>query len=356
MVKESLSVKVSKVYGEKTIILTNKLEIFDKELEIQRDTNFIYIPLIRHPQEHDLEKFEKCAPNFEILTYNFPQRKKQVKAFAELLENKLPSHLFASLSRALDLVGDIAIIEVPQELNSYKAVIGDAILKTHKNARTVLAKAGAVGGTYRTREFDIIAGEPKTDTVHKEHGCQYYVDLAKAYFSPRLSYEHKRVASLAQNGETIIDLFAGIGPFAVLINKKHEKTKVYAVDVNPHAIEFLRRNIRLNRVEGKVHPILGDAKQIVKGRLSGVADRVIMNLPEKAIEFVDVACEALKPKGGVVHFYSFVNATNSLGAMRLHFTEAIEKYGRNVEKILFSRYVRPTAPYEWQVVLDAKIH
>jgi tRNA (guanine37-N1)-methyltransferase len=222
--------------------------------------------------------------------------------------------------------------------------------------RTVLAKAGAISGTYRLREFSVIAGEPKTETIHREHGCQYYVDLAKAYFSPRLSYEHKRVASLIEEGETVIDLFAGVGPFAIQVAKTHENVEVYAIDVNPDAVEFLKRNIRLNRVEGKVHPILGDAKQVVKERLFGVADRVIMNLPEKAIEFVGAACKALKPEGGMVHFYSFVSASDSLENVKLHFIEAVEQCGRKVEKIFFSRLVRATAPYKWQAVIDAKIH
>ncbi len=356
MPKKSLCVKVPKIQSEKAIILANKLEIVNRELEIHRNTSFIYVPLIRQPQENELEALKDHMGDFEILTYIFPERKKRIRTFAELLEDRLPPYLLASLPHAIDLVGDIAIIEVPQELNAHKTVIGEAILKANKNVRTVLAKAGAVGGAYRTREFDIIAGESKTDTIHKEHGCQYYIDLARAYYSPRLSYEHKRVASLVKDGETVIDLFVGVGPFAVLIAKTHENIKVYAVDVNPHAIEFLKRNIRLNRVEDKVHPILGDAKQTVKDGLSNVADRVIMNLPEKAIKFVDAACEALKPTGGIVHFYTFVSASDSLESMKLRFREAVEKCERRMERILFARLVRATAPYEWQAVLDAEIH
>jgi tRNA (guanine37-N1)-methyltransferase len=356
MSKKSLSIKVSKVYGERTIVLLHKLEIGNKELEIQRNTVFIYIPLIRQPQENELKELKERIPHYEIAAHIFPERKIPVKTFAELLENKLPPNLLASLSHAIDLVGDIAIVEIPQELNSYKTLIGEAVLKTHKNVHTVLAKASAVGGIFRTREFNIIAGKPKTDTVHREHGCQFYVDLAKAYFSPRLSYEHKRVASLVQESETVIDLFAGVGPFAILIAKTHENVKVHAVDVNPHAIEFLKKNIRLNRVNRKVSPILGDAKKIVKSNLSGTADRVIMNLPEKAIEFVNIACEALKPNGGILHFYAFSNASSTIENVKHSFVDAVEKSGRKVGKILFSRFVRATAPYEWQIVLDAEIH
>src|SRR3989337_4513003 len=140
----------------------------------------------------------------------------------ETLEGQLPPHLKASLPKALDIVGDIAIVEVPPELETQKNLIGKAILEAHRNVRTVLAKAGAVSGDYRLRDFEVIAGEHNTSTIHKEFGCSYQVDVAKAYFSPRLSHEHERVASLVQNGETVADLFAGVGPFSVLIGKSHK--------------------------------------------------------------------------------------------------------------------------------------
>jgi len=355
MSNKSISLKIPKTSGEKAIVSVNKLEIGNKELVIQRNRDFIYIPLIRQPSKNELKVLQKQILDFEILTHTFAARKKQARTLIELLEDKLAPRLLASVPRAIDFVGDIAIIEIPPELDAYKSIIGEAILKTQKNVQTVLAKASAVSGTYRTREFSVIAGEPKAETIHREYGCKYYVDLAKTYFSPRLSYEHKRVASLVKEGEAIVDLFCGVGPFAIQIAKTHENVKVYAVDVNPYAIKFLKKNIRVNRVEDKVHPILGDAKQAAAKTLSGVADRVIMNLPERAIEFVDAACETLKPEGGVVHFYSFISGAKAMENMKRNFTEATEKNGRRVEKILFSRLVRETAPHEWQAVLDVKL-
>jgi tRNA (guanine37-N1)-methyltransferase len=219
MPKESLCIKVSKTHAEKTIALTNKFKINNKELEIQKNTQFVYIPLTHEPLEKELSTLKTQMPDLQIETHTFPEKKPQKKTLIDVLENQLPPHLLASLPRALDTIGDIAIIEIPPELNTHAKLIGEAILKTHKNKRTVLAKAGAVTGTYRLRELSIIAGEPRTTTIHKEHGCKYHVDTAKAYFSPRLSNEHNRVASLVQTGETVIDLFAGVGPFAVLIAK-----------------------------------------------------------------------------------------------------------------------------------------
>jgi len=354
MPKKVTCIKLPKTEGKKGIVLASRLRIVDRELEIRRSENSIYIPLVRELLNGELRMFREHITTFKISSSRFQERKK-AKTYFDLLEDKLSPHLLASLPRALDIVGNIAIIELSPELGPYKSVIGEAILETHKTVSTVLAKASAISGTYRLRGFTVVAGEPKTETIHREYGCLYYVNPAKAYFSPRLSYEHNRVASLVKEGETVIDLFAGVGPFAVLIAKTHRNVRVHAVDVNPHAIELLKKNIRLNRVEGKVHPILGNAKQVIDEGFDGAADRLIMNLPEKAIEFLDVACKAIKPTGGIVHFYSFINASVSMETVKHNFREAVERYGRVVEEALFCRFVRATAPHEWQVVIDAKI-
>jgi len=350
----SLCIKIKKIHGEKAIALANKLGLTNRELKIQQNANHICIPLIRKIEEAELAKLKAQLPDFELATNVFT-KKKQRKTLTQVLENQLPQHLLASLPQALDVIGDIAVIEIPPELKTYGSLIGEAILKTHKNVRTVLAKVGAVTGTYRLRDFEVIAGEHRTTTIHKEHGCQYNVNVATAYFSPRLSHEHNRVASLVQKGETVVDLFAGVGPFSVLIAKKNADARVYAVDINPEAIELLNRNTRLNRVENRVIPILGDAKQAVAERLLGVADHVIMNLPEKAIEFVDTACKAVKPTGGTVHYYAFIRLPDSLENAQQRFSEAVEKAGRKVDALLSAKTIRETAPYEWQVVLDARI-
>ncbi|MEM2337518.1 MAG: class I SAM-dependent methyltransferase family protein [Candidatus Bathyarchaeia archaeon] len=355
MPKTAPCLKLPKFYGEKVIISAHKLGIIDKELKIQRDNDYIYVPLVRSPQSDEFEKLREYSPTIEVLTYTFPEQRKKPKTIHEALEDKMPPHLLACLPRAIDFVGDIAIIEIPPELEAYKTEIGNAVLQVHKNVQTVLAKAGAVKGEYRLREFHVIAGKAKTETIHKEHGCQFYIDLAKAYFSPRLSHEHMRVASAVKEGETVIDMFTGVGPFAILIAKTHVNVKVYAIDINPDAIQLLKRNVRLNRVNGKVYPTLGDARQIIKQQLCGIANRVIMNLPEKAIAFVDAACEALKPEGGVIHFYSFVKGLNGLEDLKAKFIAEVEKHGLSVRTILFSRLVRETAPYEWQAVIDAEI-
>ena len=355
MPKSTICLKVPKKTGEKTIALVNKLELIDKVLCIQRDESHLFIPLVKQPKENELETLKTQVPELQLATNVFSEKKPPAETLIQVLENKLPPNLLANLPKALDVIGDIAIIEIPTGLEPYENLIGEAILKTHKNIQTVLAKAGAINGTYRIRKFTFIAGEHKTQTVHREFSCQYHVDVAKVYFSPRLSHEHKRVASLVQNGETVVDLFAGVGPFSVLIGKLNPKVKVYAVDINPQAVELLKVNVRVNRVENRVFPIIADAREIASTKLKGSADRVIMNLPETSIDFVDAACQAIIPEGGIIHFYTFIRSPDSVEKLKQRFFQEVEKNGMKVASFLCAKSIRETAPYESQIVLDAKI-
>jgi tRNA (guanine37-N1)-methyltransferase len=354
-VPEANCLKVPKNLGEQAIRLVGELEVFNRELKIQQIGDQLCIPLTNEPLSAILKKIEKNISKFEISIHNFPERKKRHFTPLDFLADKLPPKLLANVPRAIDFVGDVAIVEVPPQLADHKKTIGKAILKAHKQTSTVLAKSSAVEGVYRLRDFEVIAGVKKTATVYREYGCVYYVDVAKAYFSPRLSNEHNRVASQVNEGETVVDLFAGVGPFAILIAKKHENARVYAVDVNPDAIALLKRNVAVNRAEKQVVPLLGDARQVVKEQLLGKADRVIMNLPETALEFVDVACEALKPEGGIMHYYSFVKASNSLETAKVRLTEGMSQNNRQIKNYLLAKTVRQVAPYTWQVVVDAQI-
>ena len=355
MSEPSLCANIEKKHGEKALLLTRKLGLLNKQLEIQRNDTNICIPLIRNPNDAELRILKMQIPAFQLASAFFLRKSDSRNTLPEVLAGQLPAHLIKELPRALDIIGEIAIIEMPQELKAHEKLVGKAVLKTHKNVRTVLAKAGSIAGEYRLREYRVIAGENRTDTVHNEYGCKFMVDVAKAYFSPRLSNEHKRVAALVQNNETVVDLFAGVGPFSVSIAKDKPCVKVFAVDSNSEAVKLLKNNIRLNRVEDRVIPIHGDARHVVEEKLSGVADRVITNLPEKASEFIDVACKALKPLGGIIHYYGFVRLPDSLDNKKMFLTQEVKKNSRELDTILFEKNVRETAPYEWQFVIDAKI-
>jgi len=352
---EMPSLRISKNYGERGLALVKEMGLLNREFRVQREQSYLFIPLTREPMDTELNELQRVLPGFEVTKRPFSERAERHRNLVDLLGNNLPPHILASLPHSIDFIGDIAVVEISPELESHKQVIGQAILMAHKRVRTVLAKSGAVSGVYRLRTFEVIGGEAKTETVHREHGCVFHVDLAKAYFSPRLSYEHNRVASLVRRGEIVVDMFAGIGSFSILIAKKHENIHVYAIDMNPYAFEYLKRNALANRVEARVKPVLGDARQIVNERLGQVADRVIMNLPERAIEYVDVACTAVKPEGGVIHYYEFSNTSEPLETAKSRLTEAVKHTNRHLEKILLARIVRGIAPFNYQIVVDAEI-
>jgi tRNA (guanine37-N1)-methyltransferase len=355
MPKKVACLKIPKKMGEKAIAQASKMGLMDKTLLIRHGGEEICVPLIRQPDETELAALKKQLPNLQLATGVFTEKNPQPQTLTQALEGKLPPSLLVSLPQAFDIIGDIVVIDIPQELKPHEAAIGQAILQTHRSVKTVLAKAGDIGGVFRIRDYMVIAGEPKTATIHREFGCQFYVDLARAYFSPRLSHEHMRVAELVGSGEVVADLFAGVGPFSVLIGKKQPSAKVYAVDLNPDAVELLKINVRVNRVVKNVFPIQADAREIAQTQLRGAADRVIMNLPETAIDYVDAACNAIKPEGGIIHFYAFIRKPDTMENLKGRFSEAVEKSGRKVEAFFCAKSIRETAPFESQIVLDAKI-
>lgn len=355
MPKPSVCIKVPKSNGEKIIMLITKFGLADKSLVIQREQDSLCIPLIREPKGIELTTLKSQIRNFSILTSVFSEKQLLPETLTQALQDKLPADLLANVPQAFDIIGDVVVIDIQPKLRPYQTIIGEAIMQTQKNVTTVLAKASNISGVFRVRDYDYIAGEHKTQTIHREFGCQYHVDIAKAYFSPRLSHEHERVAVQVQDSETVADLFAGVGPFSLLIGKRNPTVKVYAIDLNPDAFELLKVNVRVNKVENHVFPILADAREIAATKLKGTADRVIMNLPETAIDFVDAACNVIKPEGGIAHFYGFIRLPDSIENLKQGFSELVKKNGRQVEAYLYSKSIRETAPFESQVVLDAKI-
>ncbi len=177
--------------------------------------------------------------------------------------------------------------------------------------------------------------------------------MAKAYFSPRLLEEHNRIADLVVDDETVVDMFTGVGPFALQIARRH-RARVYAIDVNPDAIDLLRESMELNRFIGEIIPILGDAHDYVQSSFDGDVDRVIMNHPAGAFEFVKDACRALR-EGGVMHYYDFAGGDDPESSFQEKIEGLVRETGREVETVQTIRRVRDSAPHEYQMVADLVI-
>ncbi len=277
------------------------------------------------------------------------------KRLRDKLSEALPSEQLNRVYSSFDIIGDIAIIK-HSNLQNPEAV-AKQIMTTHKNIKTVLTPVTRITGDFRVRELKLLAGEDKKCTSHKESGCIFKVDVEKCYFSPRLSYEHLRIAKLVKPGEVVINMFAGVGCFSVLITKTASESKVYSIDVNPTAVQCMEENVKINDVCGQVFPLHGDSKDIVQTQLQGVADRVLMPLPEKALEYIPYALLALKKSGGWIHYYDFQHATGKEDPVEKTKLKVAEKLDSMGVCYVFanSRVMRPTGPNWYQTVLDIQV-
>jgi len=254
-----------------------------------------------------------------------------------------------------DLVGDIAIIKTPSDndVENAKKTAETIMQLYHGRVKTVFMQTSAVHGNFRVRHLKFLTGENRTVTVYKEHGCLFKVDVERCYISPRLLFEHKRISSLVVPDEIIVNMFSGVGCFSILIAKTH-KTKVYSIDINPTAYEFMQKNVQLNNVSDRVVPMLGDSKEIINSQLRSIADRVLMPLPELALETLPYALLALKQSGGYIHYFDFQHATkdeNPLEKTHKKIVKHLDLLGVTCT-ISFSRVIRSIGPNWYQTVSD----
>lgn len=230
-----------------------------------------------------------------------------------------------------ELVGGIAILQ------GRDPEAAKTILASRPNLHTVLFPTSEVQGEYRTRSFEVLAGEDTTRTRVTEYGHTFIVDLEAAYFSARLSTERQRLRALVRPGERILDMFAGVGPFAISLAPV--AGKVVACDLNPGAVLLMRENIILNHT-GNVLPVLADAGHL-KGMELGHFDRIVMNLPLAASRFLLEAFCLVRP-GGTIHLYA-------LQSQEGEFLPAIQACG---PARVMERFVRSYSPLHWHAVYD----
>jgi len=240
----------------------------------------------------------------------------------EALKNELSTEELGLLVRAYDVVGDIAITIIPPELEAKESVIGKTILALHKNIKVVAKRDGIYGGEYRTIPLQIIAGENRKETEHKEHGVRLLLNPETVYFSVRSVTERKRLAALVQPGEDVLVMFSGIGAFPLVLAKLSMAHAIVGIEKNRLAHAYAVQNLARNRKIRNVTFHAGDVLDIIP-TLSKKFDRVAMPLPKTGENFLDSAINALKP-GGWLHFYDFQEQER--------FDESIDKVKRACEK------------------------
>lgn len=285
---ESLCLVVPKKKAEPVRRRLMEKGILRRNLQIKSDAKNVYLPVT---QRIDL--------GYPIESADFKETEEQVSDYRVLVD--IPEELRSKLPASFDTIGSIAVVKMDDEVAPYATQIGEAILATQKAIKTVCVDSGVVS-EFRTRAVKVVAGIKTTETVHKEYGLTFKVDVARAFFSPRLATERQAVARQVKPGDVVIDMFAGIGPFSIIIARTGSPKVVYAIDLNPDAIELLKENIVLNKAIA-VKPILGDARKEVPNLEK--ADHMIMNLPHDARNYIREAIGTLKP-GGIIHYYEIM--------------------------------------------------
>lgn len=268
------------------------------------------------------------------------------------LERIFPREEVKKAITSFDIIGDIAIIKIPWEWEDRKYEIGEAILSNLRGVAGVFRQISPVDQEHKVRGIEWLAGKKDTETVHREHGCSYKLDVAKVYFSPRLSFERLRIANLVKEGEVVVNMFAGIGTFSILMAKKSKPSRVFSIDKNPEAFKYMIENTVINKVYDKVFPILGDAKEVVE-ELEGIADRVLMPLPDLSIQYLPYAINSLKERGWI-HVYLHQESRNRKGAV-VEAEKLLRGLLLNKVKSISGRVVRSVGRKLYQVVLDLEI-
>ncbi len=280
-------IRVPKREGENVRSRLLEEGILDISHRIGSDGDHLIIPVL------------DSVPGYEEFDSELKGQERPAGDYRENL--RLPDGLQELLPNSFDVVGDIGMMKIPEELVLYKHEIGEAMMKANHSLRCVFSDSG-VKGELRVRDLELIAGSGTSETVHKEFGARMHTDPSKVYFNPRLAGERNRIASQVKDGETVIDMFAGVAPFGIQICRTARPKVVYSIDLNPEGERFALINKKDNRTEQLV-PITGDSTVVVP--TLPMADRIIMNLPQIADRFLPLALSHLN-RGGTVHMYKII--------------------------------------------------
>ena len=296
----------------------------------------------------------------------------------DTLKNKISKKSLLLLPRSFDVIGSIAIIDIPKELKKKEKLIGETLISLNKNIQTVLQKAGRIKGRLRTRKLKWIAGLNTKETIHKESGCLFKLDVEKCYFSPRLSNDRIDIAKQVKPGEKVLVMFSGIAPYAIVIAKNTKAKEVYAIELNRIANKYARENVKINKLNN-VQIIQGDVKKIIpylakkkikfdmseiNGKISehaqkqrAVFDRIIMARPQLKDDFLESALKVAK-KSTIIHFYDFLREDEMPLAAFAKIDRAIKSASKQKNsKIHNYRLIRwkkalEIGPRKWRIRVD----
>ena len=344
--------------------------IIDQMYKSEYRDNYVLFPLVDNKELIDeLVKTIKNLIQFElVLNKGIKNPKFKYRTLEDALRGKVPPNFLSLIPKSYDIIGNIAILEFEKSnqinnegFNEFKNLLAKAVIDVNKNVISVFEKKSEIKGSYRLRDLVYLSGEINTETVHKENNCIFHLDLKTTFFSPRLVYERRRISeSDIKENEIIVDMFTGVGPFSIQIAKLNH-VEIHAFDLNLAAFSFLKKNISSNKLKGMIFPYnmditdLIDPSNKVGWKLSNNVDRILMNLPENSIDFIEIACFLMKKIGGTLHFYNISEKPNSVDKTINLLKEKLGKLDWCISRIINSKTVKSYSPKADLVVIDLDI-
>ncbi|XP_071678849.1 tRNA (guanine(37)-N(1))-methyltransferase [Lolium perenne] len=199
-----------------------------------------------------------------------------------ILKQLLPAGV--EVPSSFETIGHVAHLNIPDDLLIYKDVIAKVIYdKNYPRIQTVVNKVGAISNEFRVPKFEILAGKNDMVTEVKQYGATFKLDYGLVYWNSRLEHEHIRLVSLFKKGDVICDMFAGIGPFSVPAGQKG--CIVYANDLNPDSVHYLKINAKINKVEDYIFTHNMDARVFMQNLM-------IAPDPEAKSQFAAANCSS----------------------------------------------------------------
>jgi tRNA (guanine37-N1)-methyltransferase len=226
--------------------------------------------------------------------------------------------------KSYDIVGSIAIMDIPEELEKKEKLIGEAVIKTFNNIKTVLKKSGMHYGKYRTQQLDFVAGENTKETIHTENGVKIKLNVEQVYYSVRLGSERLRVANKIKE-EDVLVMFSGCAPFCLAIEKHSETKKVIGIEWNTIAHKYGLENLKLNKSK-IIDLVNADVKKV---KIKDQFDTVLMPAPKDADTYIEQAINFVKPKGRI--FIYLFRHEHDVDATRDELKKKIAWHGRKCE-------------------------
>jgi len=344
----ALAVVVPKPDSEARIAALEAEGVYDDTRKIvEHDADGVELPVTERPRKTEFERvIEQADPALRAPGLDDLLRE---RGWTEAERDRAPS--------SWAVVGTVLLADFTDCPRSSE--VGEALLDLHSEADTVLARGG-IDGEHREPDVSVVAGEGDTETVHTEHGTKYALDLSRVMFAPGNKAERARMGDVASEGERVLDMFAGIGYFALPMARAG--ARVTAVEKNPESFRYLAENAQLNGVSRNLDCVLGDCRDV-----DSEADRVVMGYydalgggPVDDVEttaggpgYLDAALDNLVP-GGVLHVHSAVPEAELWERPESRLRAGCERAGRPVEVENRRRVKSHSAGVE-HVVLDARV-